>query len=107
VEVQPSQGRGTPATLVNCNQFGARLEFAIWADLQLLGVGSSDNHAIAWIEIMCLRSPIMDLDQKIPCNMDGSMNGYILLMDNMSPDYETAMKSQWKTDIMEVSNNDL
>ena len=47
-----------------------------------------------------------DLDLKIPCHMDGSMSGYFLMMDDMSPDYETAMKSQWKTDIMEVSNND-
>jgi len=35
------------------------------------------------------------------------MSGYFLMMDNMSPDYGTAMKNQWKTDIMEVSNNDL
>jgi hypothetical protein len=48
----------------------------------------------------------MDLDLKIPCHMDGSMSGYFLMMD-MSPNYGTAMKSQWKTDIMEVSNNDL
>ena len=47
----------------------------------------------------------MDLDLKIPCHMDGSMSGYFLMPDDMSPDYETAMKSQWKTDIMEVSNN--
>jgi hypothetical protein len=38
--------------------------------------------------------------------MDGSMSGYILMMDDMSLDYGTAMKSQWKTDIMEVSTND-
>jgi hypothetical protein len=31
----------------------------------------------------------------------------LLMMDDMSPDYGTAMKSQWKTDIMEVSINDL
>ena len=30
-----------------------------------------------------------------------------LMMDDMSPDYETGMKSQRKTDIMEVCNNDL
>jgi len=30
-----------------------------------------------------------------------------LMMDHMSPDYETGMKSQRKTDIMEVCNNDL
>jgi len=35
------------------------------------------------------------------------MIGYFLRMDDMSPDYGTAMKSQWKTDVMEVSNNDL
>jgi hypothetical protein len=86
---------------------GARLQFAIWADLQLLGVGWSDIHAIAWIKITCSRGRIMDLDIKIPCHMDGSMSGYFLMMDDMSPDYGTAMKSQWKTDIMEVSNNDL
>jgi hypothetical protein len=48
----------------------------------------------------------MDLDLKIPCHMDGSMSGYFLMMD-MSPDYESAMKSQWKADIMEVSKYDL
>jgi len=49
----------------------------------------------------------MDLDLKIPCHMHRSMSGYFFMMDNMSPDYGTAMKSQWKSDIMEVSNNDL
>jgi len=28
----------------------------------------------------------MDLDLKIPCHMDGSMSGYFLMMDDMSPD---------------------
>jgi len=51
----------------------------------------------------------MDLhwDLKIPYHMDGSMSGYFLMMDDMSPDYGTAMKSQLNTDIMEVSNDDL
>jgi len=49
----------------------------------------------------------LHLDSKIPCHMDGSMSGYFLMMDDMSSDYGTAMKSQWKTDIMEDSNNDL
>jgi hypothetical protein len=49
----------------------------------------------------------LDLDLKIPCHMDGSMSVYFLTMDDMSLDYGTAMKSQWKTDIMEVSNDDL
>jgi len=53
VEVQQSQGGDTPTALVNCNQFGARLQFAIWADLQLLGVGWSDIHAVAWNKITC------------------------------------------------------
>jgi hypothetical protein len=43
----------------------------------------------------------------ISCYMDGSTSVYFLMMDDMSPDYGTAMKSQGKTDIMEVSNNDL
>jgi hypothetical protein len=34
------------------------------------------------------------------------MSGYYLMMD-MSLDYESATKSQWKAGIMEVSNNDL
>jgi len=107
--IQQSQGGDTPAALVNCNQFGARLQFAIWADLQLLGVGSSDIHAIAWIKITCSRGRIMDLDLdlKIPDHTDGSMSGYFHMMDHMSPDYGTAMKSQWKMDIMEVSNENL
>ena len=29
------------------------------------------------------------------------------MMDDMSPDYGTAIKSQWKMDFMEVSNDDL
>jgi hypothetical protein len=35
-----------------------------------------------------LKSRIMDFhfDLKIPSHMDGSMRGYILMMDNMSPD---------------------
>jgi len=107
MEVQQSQGGDTPAASVNCNQFGARLQFAIWADLQLLGVGWSDIHAIAWIKITCSRGRIMDLDLKIPCHMDGSMSGYFLMMEDMSRDYGTAMKSQWKAGIMEVSKDDL
>jgi len=35
------------------------------------------------------------------------MSGSCLVMDDMSPDYGTAMKSQWKPDIMEVSEDDL
>jgi len=56
-----------------------------------------------------LKSRIMDLDfdSDIPCHMDGSMSGYVLMIDDMSPDFETAMNRQWKTDIMEVSNDDL
>jgi len=49
----------------------------------------------------------LDWELKIRCHMDGSMSVYFLMMDDMSPDYGTAMKNQWKTDIMEVSNNDL
>jgi hypothetical protein len=49
----------------------------------------------------------LDLDLKIPSHMDGSMNGYFLMMDDMSPDYGTAMHSQWKTNIMQVSNDNL
>jgi len=48
----------------------------------------------------------LDLDLKIPCHMDGTMSGYCLMID-MSPDYGTAMNTQWKTDIIEVSNNHL
>ena len=44
----------------------------------------------------------MDLDLKIPCHMDGSISGYFLMLD-----YGTAIKSQWKTDIMEVNKYDL
>ena len=39
--------------------------------------------------------------------MDRSMSGYFLMMDDMSPDYRTAMNTQWKADIMEVSNDDI
>ena len=43
-----------------------------------------------------LKSRIMDLDLEISCHMDESMSGYFLIMDDMSPDYGTAMKSQWR-----------
>jgi len=66
-------------------------------------VESSDIHGIAWIKITYSQGRIMDLDLKIPGHMDGSMSVYFLMMDDMSPDYGTAMKNQWKTDIMEVS----
>jgi len=71
---------------------------------QLSWVESSGIHAIAWIKVTCSRGRILhlDLDLKIPCHMDWSMSGYFLMVD-MSPDFGTAMKSQWKTDIMEVS----
>jgi len=49
----------------------------------------------------------MDLDLKNLCHMDGSMSGYFRMMEDMSLDYGTAMKSQWKPDIMEVSKDDL
>ena len=49
----------------------------------------------------------MNLDLKVPCNMARSMSGYFLMMDDMSPDHGTAMNSQWKIDIMEVSSNDI
>jgi len=49
----------------------------------------------------------MDLDLRIPCHMDGSMSGYFLTMEDRSLKYGTAMNSPWKTDIMEVSTNDL
>ena len=49
----------------------------------------------------------LDLDSKIPCHMDRSMSGHFLMMDDMSPDYGTAMKSQSKMDIMEVCKYDL
>ena len=29
------------------------------------------------------------------------------MMDDMSPDYGTALNNQWETDIMKVSHNDL
>jgi hypothetical protein len=66
---------------------GARLQFAIWADLQLLVVGWSDIHAIAWIKITCSQGRIMDMDLElmIPCHRDRSMSGYFLMMNNMSP----------------------
>ena len=84
--VQQSQGGDTPAASVNCNRFGDRLQFAIWADLQLLGVGWSDIHAIAWNKIMCSRGWIMDLDLEIPCHMDISLSGYFLMMYDIPPD---------------------
>jgi hypothetical protein len=49
----------------------------------------------------------MVLDLKIPCHMDRWISGYFLIMDDLSPDYGTAMKSQWKTNFMEICNNDL
>jgi len=54
--------------------------------VELNGVELSSIHAIAWNKITCSSGRIMDLDLKIPCHMDGSMSGYFLMMDNMSPD---------------------
>jgi hypothetical protein len=51
--IQQSQGGDSPAASVNCNQFGTRLQFARWVDLQLLGVGWRDINAIVWIKITC------------------------------------------------------
>jgi len=44
--------------------------------------------AIAWNKILCSRVRIMDLDLdlKIPCHMDGSMSGYLVMIDDMSLD---------------------
>jgi len=86
VEVQQSQGGDSPTASVNCNQFGARLQFAIWADLQLHGVGWNVLHAIVWNKIMCLNGQIIEVDLMITCHMDGSMSGYFPMMDNMSPE---------------------
>jgi len=77
------------------------------ADLHLLRVGWSDIHAIALIKITCARGRIIDLNLVTQCHMAGSMSVDFFKMDNISPDYGTTMKSQWKTDIMEVSNDDL
>jgi hypothetical protein len=39
--------------------------------------------------------------------MARSMSGNFLMMDDMSPDHGTAMNSQWKMDIIEVSSNEV
>jgi hypothetical protein len=36
----------------------------------------------------------LDVDLKIPCHTDGSMSGYFPIMDDMSLDYGTAMKTK-------------
>jgi len=74
---------------------------------QFSWVQSSGIHPIACIKIMSSRSRIMDLDIQILCHMGGLMGRYFLRMDDKTPDYGTAMKSQWKGDIMEVSKDDL
>jgi hypothetical protein len=48
----------------------------------------------------------VDLDITIPFHMDISMMAYFLLIYNLSQDYWTAMKSKWKTDIMDGSTDD-
>ena len=48
------------------NLIGTRLQFAIRADLQLLGVGWSDIHAIAWIKITCPTRPDHGFEHKDP-----------------------------------------
>jgi len=73
-----SPGGDTPAALVNCNQFQARLQFAIWAHLQLLGVGWNQIDAFGWNNITCARDRIMDLDSKIPWHMGGTLSGWFL-----------------------------
>lgn len=49
----------------------------------------------------------MHLHLKIPSRMDRSMSRYFLINDDISRDNETAVNSQWMTDIMELSTNDL
>lgn len=49
----------------------------------------------------------LDLDLTIPSHMARSWSGYFFMMDNMSPQYGSAKKSQWIADIMEVSTLDL
>ena len=69
---------------------------------------SSGTRPGTWINIVCLRGRIMNLDLKlkIPCQIDGLMSGYVLTTDDMTRNHGTAMKGQWTTDIMEASNND-
>jgi len=78
-----------PATI--CHMGGLQLS-GVELNGVLSWVESSGIHATAWNKITCSRSWIMDLDLKIPCHMDGSISGYFLMMDDMSPDYGTAMR---------------
>jgi hypothetical protein len=75
--------------------------------VELNEVELSSFHAIAYNKIIYSSGRIMDLDLKIPCHMDRVMRGNFLMMDDMLPDNGTAMKSQWMTVIMEVSNDAL
>jgi hypothetical protein len=53
---------------------------------QLSQVQSGGFHTIVWNMITSSRSRIVDLNLKIPCQMDGSMSGYCLIVSNMSQD---------------------
>lgn len=48
--------------------------------------GVQQYFAIGWNNIMYSRGWIMDLDWMIPCYLNGSMSGNILMMHHMTPD---------------------
>jgi len=49
----------------------------------------------------------LDSDLMIACRNHRSMSGEFLMIDDIPPDYRTAMMSQCKMNIMEVTNNAL
>jgi len=118
VEVFSNQGGDTPATSVNwpCNKQGARLQFAILAELtfigvfswvelswavllQLRGIRSCAREARSYIWIWTYRSHAQ--------RTDWWLGIFLWWMICHQMDYGTAMNNQWKTDIMEVTNNEL
>jgi len=70
---------------------------------------STDIPAIVWIKVTYSRGQMLDsdFDLMIACHMVRSMPGYFLIMDNMSPDYETTMMITQKINTIMVSNIDL
>jgi len=54
--------------------------------------------AIAWNDIMCSWSRIVDLGSKIWSHMDASITGYALTRDNMSPDWLWDCNEAWMED---------
>ena len=78
VEVQPSQGGDTPAAMVNCNWFGARLRFAKWVYSQYIRV---KQYSCNWVkQDQVVRKPDHGFGLKDPMPY-GQINEWVFSYD--------------------------